>query len=70
MDLIEQGRITENKIVYNDELKAAFTKRFDSFKQNNDDNTPHNPFFYLSSSEFWHHKIKSGKEDLYQTIAS
>jgi len=68
MDLIEQGQISENKIVFNDVLKAAFTKRFVAFQQNNDDNTPHNPFYYLSSSGFWHHKIKPGQEALYHSI--
>lgn len=69
MDLIEQGVITENKIIYNDVLKAAFSNRFNSFKQKNDDDTPHNPFYYLKTSKFWHHKIIEGKQDLYNSIA-
>lgn len=53
LDLIENGTITENRIEASDELRAAFTDYFKIVQQGNDQNTPHNPFYYLSSEGFW-----------------
>ena len=69
MDLVEQRVISENKIVYNQDLKNAFVARFNTFKQKNDDETPHNPFYFLKSSGFWYHKIKEGQQSLYESIS-
>lgn len=53
LDLIENGTITENRIEASDELRAAFTDYFKIVQQGNDQNTPHNPFYYLCSEGFW-----------------
>jgi len=66
IDLIDRGIIINNKIYFNDELKNAFTKYFDQFKHGNDKDDPSQPFFYLESSGFWHHKIKDGCESEYK----
>jgi len=68
IDLVEQGVITENKIIFDDALKSAFTKQFDLFIQNDDGNTPHRPFYFLRSSEFWYHKVREGKQAIYDSI--
>ncbi|WP_028862783.1 HNH endonuclease [Psychromonas aquimarina] len=58
IDLIEQGGITQNRIQFNEQLKAAFTSYFEQLKQGNDQDTPHLPFYHLQSSQFWHLDIK------------
>jgi len=58
IDLIEQGVITQNQIIFNEQLKASFTSYFEPLKQGNDKDTPHLPFYHLQSSNFWHLDIK------------
>lgn len=58
IDLIEQGVITHNQVLFNDPLKTRFTFYFEQFKQGNDKDTPHLPFYHLQSSKFWHLKVK------------
>lgn len=65
IDLIEDGVINKNKIFFNDQLKGRFTRHFEYLKQENDRDEPFQPFFYLNSEGFWHHKTKNGKEDEY-----
>ena len=74
IDMIEAGLIHENRIWFNDHLKQAFTNRLDSFKSNQDRNTPHLPFFYLrggrnNPNSFWHHQIIHGRELAYRRLA-
>ncbi|WP_414829229.1 HNH endonuclease [Alteromonas sp. H39] len=54
MDLIEEGRITDNKIVYSPELKERFSHYFDKLKSEKDRCNPYLPFYHLKSSSFWH----------------
>lgn len=68
MDLVEQGEITENRIYFNDNLKQAFSSRFEQFKKSNDQNTPVLPYYHLRSSGFWHHKVKADQNVLYDSI--
>ena len=58
IDLIEQGIITDNKILFNEQLKTRFSFYFEQFKQGNDKNSPYLPFYYLKSSQFWHLHFK------------
>ena len=53
MDLIERGEITDNQIMPSQELREAFTAYFKIVRQGNDQNSPHNPFYYLCSEGFW-----------------
>ncbi|GHA50608.1 restriction endonuclease [Photobacterium aphoticum] len=54
MDLIQAGHITSNKILFNQALKERFTHHFENVAQNNDRDTPENPYFHLKSEGFWH----------------
>ncbi|MDP5029872.1 HNH endonuclease [Paraglaciecola sp.] len=54
MDLIECGVIYENRIVFNDALKQSFTLHFQRLRAGNDQDTPENPFYHLTSEGFWH----------------
>lgn len=68
MDLIEEGRIGLNAIYYNDELKNRFAWHFERLKSPQDKFNPANPFFYLSSSPFWHHALRPDKDAEYAGI--
>lgn len=65
-DLIADGEITENKIELNDALTSRFSFHFDRHARGKDKNDPSQPFFYLESSGFWHHKINEEQEAEYQ----
>ncbi len=60
IDLIELGRINDNKIYFNDELRNRFTFHFELLKSKNDQNNPYLPFYHLTSSGFWHLKLNDG----------
>lgn len=70
MDLIEQGVITDNKVLFNEQLKTRFTFYFQQFKQGNDKNTPYLPFYYLKSSLFWYLDIKSEYQKEFSQLKS
>mgnify|MGYP005994329157 CR=1 FL=1 len=55
---IEQGFITTNKVIYNDNLKSRFTYYFEQLQQGNDKDTPYLPFYHLQTSGFWHLDVK------------
>ncbi|UTV27223.1 HNH endonuclease [Photobacterium atrarenae] len=54
MKLIEEGRITQNRIEFDEPLKAKFSECFAQMRQANDRDTPENPFYHLQSEGFWH----------------
>jgi len=70
IDLIEKGVITHNKILFDEQLKSCFTYYFEQFKQGNDKNTPHLPFYHLQSSQFWHLNIKSEHQKEFSQVKS
>lgn len=54
MKLIDEGIITQNRIVFDELLKASFSECFAQMRQANDRNTPENPFYHLKTEGFWH----------------
>lgn len=66
MDLIAQGLITENCIEMNQSLRKQFSHHFNQYRHGNDKDDPSQPYFYLESAVFWHHKTKAGHEKEYQ----
>lgn len=70
IDLIEQGILPENRIVFDSILIDAFTVRFDQLKTDADRNNPHLPFFHLQSEGFWHIKAIPGKSESWQKLAT
>ncbi|NVK56821.1 MAG: HNH endonuclease [Alteromonadaceae bacterium] len=58
-DLIEDKQIPDNRIFFNDQLKARFTYYFNKLSADGDRDNPSLPFFHLRSSSFWHHKLRS-----------
>lgn len=70
MDLVERGVIHQNRIYFDQALKDAFTLHFNQLASSNDRNNPHLPYFHLRSSGFWHHHLKPGKQDAYNTLTT
>lgn len=66
MDLIAEKEITENRIAFDDPLKSRFSTWFERYKSSNDVDDPSQPFFYLESSGFWHHRPKRDHEEDYR----
>ena len=62
IDLLDSGSLTQNRFVFDDRLKDAFSQRFEQYRQGNDKDTPVYPFFHLSSAGFWHLTANVGKE--------
>ena len=52
IDLLDSGSLTQNRFVFDDRLKDAFSQRFEQYRQGNDKDTPVYPFFHLSSAGF------------------
>ncbi|MEH6345197.1 MAG: DUF3883 domain-containing protein [Bermanella sp.] len=57
MDLVAKERIANNRIFLNDELTQHFNQHFSQVAQASDKADISQPFFYLQSSSFWHHKV-------------
>lgn len=70
MDLIEQEKITQNRIYFDQLLKDTFTHHFNQLATANDRNSPHLPFFHLRGDGFWHHHLKPGKREDYQKLTT
>lgn len=68
--LISDGKLTENCIKFDDELKREFSKSFDSLAAEKDRSNAHLPYFYLRSEGFWHHKVKPGKREAYTKLTT
>ncbi|MFC1889377.1 HNH endonuclease [Thermodesulfobacteriota bacterium] len=70
LDLIESGRISDNRIELSPELLEHFGRYFEVVRATDDKPTPINPFFHLRGDKFWHHKPHPGMEQAYQTMKS
>ncbi|PQJ27452.1 HNH endonuclease [Rubritalea profundi] len=53
LELIDDGLATPEHIPWSKDLCDRFTRIFNIVKAADDDNTPKNPFFYLSSDKIW-----------------
>lgn len=60
--LVEKGRITGNKVFYNQDLITEFSAVFSRYRSGNDRKLPHNPFFHLRTSGVWSLIPNNGKE--------
>ena len=69
IDLMEQGKITENKIWFDNQLEEAFKVRLRELKSPDDRYRSHTPFFHLRTDGFWHHRPKVGMEAAYEKLS-
>ena len=70
MDLVESGKVTNNRFYFDDGLNRHFTERFQALASPSDRNNPHLPFFHLRSEGFWHHKVRPGQQEPYQQLTT
>ncbi|MDH5181202.1 MAG: DUF3883 domain-containing protein [Gammaproteobacteria bacterium] len=65
MDLMAESEISENKIYYTDTLLDRYHVHFSTLESAIDHPNPQLPFYHLKSEQFWHHRIKQGRESEY-----
>lgn len=70
MDLIESGRILDNRIAFEPELLERFKAYFDLVKTDDDALSPILPYFYLRGDRFWHHQPLQQQEAVYHALAN
>lgn len=70
LDLIDENKINDNKIYFDDKLIAGFKSRFERESNPEDWEQPTLPFFHLRSSAFWKHKVIEGREEVYSTLTT
>jgi len=66
LDLFEAGDLAENRIEFSPQLIETFAKYFEIVRAADDQPTPVNPFFYMKSDGFWHHKPGEGMGKVYE----
>ena len=62
IDLIESGQIQDNRFYFDNQLEAAFKKRFQEIRTKIDQPLLQEPYFHLHSSGFWHLRLKLGRD--------
>ncbi|MCP4763417.1 MAG: hypothetical protein GY870_16715, partial [archaeon] len=70
LSLIENGKLSENRIEYSPQLLELFKRFFDLVKTKDDALNPILPFFHLRGDKFFHHKPFSGKQAVYKSVSS
>ena len=70
VELVNSGQIISNRI-YNDILlKQTFSRYFDTYRSESDRDNPYLPFFHLRSEPFWHHQVKTGRQQKYNNLTT
>jgi predicted restriction endonuclease len=70
LELAGQGHLDDNRIYLDQRLMGSFENCFRQFGSARDWCLPAEPFFHLRSAPFWHHKVKSGREDTYAALTT
>jgi hypothetical protein len=68
MDLLEEGKLRENRIELNGALIEKFRHHFEMLQTATDQASPHLPFYHLKSDGFWHHSINEGRNAAYEAL--
>ena len=66
MDLLDQGLLTKNEIPLSEDLVRVFQRYFAAVRQQDDQPTIENPFYYLCGDGFWHLVPQAGDRPLYE----
>jgi hypothetical protein len=70
LDLAEEGLLSENRIYFDARLIERFEKYFHFGANGADLPQATQPFFHLRSSNFWHHKLKTGRDAQYAALTT
>ena len=68
LSLIENKKITSNRIDYSPNLLELFKRFFDIVRSEQDALNPLLPFFYLRGDGFFHHRPFNGEEQSYKAL--
>ncbi len=69
LTLIENRKITSNRIAYSPQLLELFKRLFDIVRSKQDALSPLLPFFYLRGDGFFHHWPLKGQEQAYKALS-
>jgi putative restriction endonuclease len=69
LSMIENRKITSNRIDYSPNLLELFKRFFDIVRSEQDALNPLLPFFYLRGDGFFHHKPFDGEEQSYRALS-
>lgn len=69
-DLLDTGKISDNRIYFDDQLGRAFREQFNLLADPGDWMQISQPFFHLRSSSFWKHEIKLGRKAEYDKVST
>jgi predicted restriction endonuclease len=70
LDLFDQGQLKNNRIYFDDVLINNFEKYYRKYANDDDWCQPGPPFCHLRSSFFWKHKVKEGREVVYDELTT
>ena len=70
IDLIASGDASDNRFRLSPELMEHFLRYFDTVKTDTDSCMPINPYFFMRSEPFWHHRAIPGSEALCEALSS
>ena len=70
IDLVASSDASDNRFRLSPELMEHFRRYFDAVKTDADSCTPLNPYFYMRSESFWHHRATPGKEAVCEALSS
>ncbi len=69
VDLFELNPWRPNEIYFN-EIVPYFESNFTLYSEPQDWCQPSLPYFHLRTADFWHHLVKSGREEIYNSITT
>lgn len=61
-DSVKGGRITENKILFESNIKESYKSLYTKFEPNRSITPFYKPFFFLQTDTYWHLTWKNGNE--------
>lgn len=70
IQLIREGKLTENRIYFNQVLRDAFETKFQFYSNASDWSQVSQPYFHLKTASFWHHQPKDGRQEQYDRITT
>lgn len=66
LDLLDHGIVTKNEIPLSQDLVKTFNRYFEAVRQEDDQPSIENPFYYLCGDGFWQLVPKAGERPLYE----
>lgn len=68
IELTRMNKISDNVIPFDATLLEQYRIEFEKLAAPADRENPHLPYFHLRSSGFWHHKLRMGQRQSYESL--